>query len=130
MSYFSVSMSYFVVWILWPELQIYWQGVHFSINSKKSLMSSTLKISNFCRFWLFAEFYIKIVLLGQSSFERIAFCWVEYCVFQTYIETLKSFVTVTCSWLFQFYSIKFFITSQVKDVKFPTCNLLLGAKVP
>ena len=26
---FSVSMSYFVVWIIWPELRIYSQGVWF-----------------------------------------------------------------------------------------------------
>ena len=30
---------------------------------------------------VFADFDIKIVLLGENSFEWIAFCWVEYCVF-------------------------------------------------
>ena len=46
----------------------------FSINSKISFASSgkpilILKISvtNFCRFHYFADFYIKIVLLGQYS---------------------------------------------------------------
>ena len=29
----------------------------------------------------FADFDIKIVLLGQNSFEWIAFCWVERCIF-------------------------------------------------
>ena len=49
----------------------------FSINSKISFMSSgdkpilTLKISvtNFCRFRYFADFDIRILLLGQNSFE-------------------------------------------------------------
>ena len=60
----------------------------FSIKSKVSFMSSgdkpilTLQISvtNFCRFWHFADFDFKIVLLGQNSFQPFSFCWVEYCV--------------------------------------------------
>ena len=82
MSYFSVFMSYFVVWILWPVLQIYSQGVWFLINPKVSFMNPgdkpilTLKISvtNFCRFRYFADFDFKIVLLDQNSFEPIALC--------------------------------------------------------
>ena len=54
----------------------------FSINSKIWFMSSgdkpilALKISvtNFSRFQYFADFDIRIVLLGQNSFEWIAFC--------------------------------------------------------
>ena len=54
----------------------------FSIDSKNLFISSgdkpilTLKISvtNFFRFRYFADFDIKIVFLGQNSFEWIAFC--------------------------------------------------------
>ena len=55
MSYFSVSVSYFVVWILWPELQIYWQGVRFFDKFEKithELNFENLKflqILTFCR---------------------------------------------------------------------------------
>ena len=60
----------------------------FSIDSKISVMSSgnkpilTLKISvaNFSRFRYFADFDIRIVP-GQNSFARIAFCYIECCVF-------------------------------------------------
>ena len=73
----------------------------FTVNSKISLVSSGGKvIITFYRFPYYADFDIKIVLLGQNSFQWINFCWVEYCVFQTYTKTLKSFVVVTCSWLF------------------------------
>ena len=34
MPYFFVFMPHFVVWILWPELQIYSQGVWFFIEFK------------------------------------------------------------------------------------------------
>ena len=58
----------------------------------------------------FTDFDIKTILLGQNSFDEwLAFCWVDYCVFQNYIETLKYFVIVTWSWLFQFYSVQFFV---------------------
>ena len=77
MPYFSVYIPYFIGWILWLELQIYSQGIRFFDNSKKSFMSSgdkpilTLKISvrNFCRFRYFADFDIRILLLGLNSFE-------------------------------------------------------------
>ena len=78
MPYFSVSMPYFVVWILWFELRIYSQGVRFFDKFENIIhMSSgdkpilTLKISfiNFGRFRYFADFDIRIVLLGQNSFE-------------------------------------------------------------
>ena len=56
----------------------------------------------------FTDFDIKTILLAQNSFDE----WlalVDYCVFQNYIETLKYFVIVTWSWLFQFYSVQFFV---------------------
>ena len=64
-------------------------GNGFSINSKISLMSSgdkpklILKISvkDYADFRYFGDFDIKIVLLVQNSFEWIAFCLVEYCLF-------------------------------------------------
>ena len=52
----------------------------------------------------FADFDIKIILLRQNSFEWLAFCSVEYCAFQNYIESLKYFVIVTWSWLFQLFN--------------------------
>ena len=36
MSYYSVSVPYFVVWIIWPELQIYSQGVWFFAKLEKN----------------------------------------------------------------------------------------------
>ena len=69
---------------------------------------------------IFADFDIKIVLLDENSFEWIAFFWVEYCVFLTYIESLKAFFIVTCYWLFQLYLLEFFVTSWVKGINFPT----------
>ena len=77
MPYFSVSMSYFIVWILWLELEFIPRDYGFSINSKISFMNSgdkpilTLKISvtNFYRFRYFADFDIRIVFLGQNKFE-------------------------------------------------------------
>ena len=59
----------------------------FSIDLKISLMNSgdkpilTLYVSltNLFRYQYFADFDIKIVFLGQTSFEWIAFCWV-FCI--------------------------------------------------
>ena len=109
----------------------------FSINLKISVMRSgdkpvlNLKIlvTNVCRFWYFADFNVKFVLLGQNSAEWIAFRSVKHCVFHTCTGTLKSFVIVTYSWLFQFSSTEFFVKPKVKVIKCPTCNLILGAKV-
>ena len=78
MPYFSVSVTYVVVWILWPELQILRGEYGFSINSKISFMGSgdkptltlNIQVKNFWRFRYAADFFdIKIVLLGQNSFE-------------------------------------------------------------
>ena len=84
----------------------------FLITSKMSLMSSgDMQIS----LWKsqsqnFTDFDIRTILLAQNSFDEwLAFCWVDYCVFQNYIGTLKHFVIVTWSWLFQFYSVQFFV---------------------
>ena len=110
--YFYDSTPCFVVWILWPEMQITHRKYGFLITSKMSLMSSgDMQIS----LWKsqsqnFTDFDIKTILLAQNSFDEwLAFCWVDYCVFQNYIETLKYFVIVTWSWLFQFYSVQFFV---------------------
>ena len=85
-----------------------------AINSKIWFRSScnkpilTLKniITDFCRWQYFAYFDIKVAFLGQYSFEWVALCYVECCLFQTYIEIWNFFAIVTCSWLFQFYSSK------------------------
>ena len=69
-------MSYFVVWILWPEFRIYWQGVGFFDGDKpqsKNLDPLKISVKNFFRFIYFAGFDFKLVLLGQNSFNLIAF---------------------------------------------------------
>ena len=50
-----------------------------NLNSTISLVSSGDKPI------LTADFDIKIVRLGQNSFEWIALWWLDYCVFYTYI---------------------------------------------
>ena len=75
MPYFFVFMPYFVVWILWPELQIYLQGVWFFIKFKnithevRPILILKISVKMFCGFRYFADFDIKIVLLVQNSFE-------------------------------------------------------------
>ena len=64
-------MSYFVNWILWPELRIYLQGVWFFdkilkvsyINSGDNpVLTLKISVTNFSRFRYFEDFDIKIVL--------------------------------------------------------------------
>ena len=99
-------MSDFVVWIL--NCEFIRRECGFSINLKISLVSSSNKLilimkisaTNFWRFRYFADFDIKIVFWGHNSVEWISFCWVEYYVLYTYIETSRSFLIIVCSWLF------------------------------
>ena len=64
-------------------------------SGDKPILSSKFSVMNFCRFRYLADFDIKIVPLGQNSFECIAFWWVEYFAFQTYIETLTHFFSLS-----------------------------------
>ena len=93
MPHFSVSMLYFcrlnpLAWIA----NLFAGSMGFWVMSSGDKPIRTLKISvtNVCRFQYFAHFNIKFVLLRKNSFEWIAFCSVEYCVFLIYTETLKS----------------------------------------
>ena len=45
---------------------------------EKPISALKILVTNVCRFQYFADIYIKIVLLGQNSSERITFCSVEY----------------------------------------------------
>ena len=75
MPYFSVSMPYFFSWIFWHELQIY-REYGFLINLNiihEPILTLKISVKNFCRFLYFVDFDFEIVLLGQNSFEPIAF---------------------------------------------------------
>ena len=137
MPYFYMLLCHILsFWYSGLNCELIHKVYDFSINLKISLVNSggkpflALKISvtNFCRFRYFEDFYIKIELLGQNRFDWIAFCWGEYCVFQTYIEFFFFFF-FGCSWVFQFYSVEFFVKSEVKGIKFTACNLLWSAKI-
>ena len=86
MSYFSVSLPILSFGSSSLNYEFIRREYEFLKNLKKSVMRlgekpiSALKISvtNVCRFQYFADIYIKIVLLGQNSSERITFCSVEY----------------------------------------------------
>ena len=74
MPYFFVFMPHFVVWILWPELQIYSQGVWFFIEFKnithevRPILIFKISIKYFADFDILQililklYFYSKIVL--------------------------------------------------------------------
>ena len=71
-------MSYFVVWILWPELRICSLGVWFSdkfeniihkLIGNNPILTLKIALTIFCRFCYFADFGIIIVLLGQNIFK-------------------------------------------------------------
>ena len=66
---FGVSMKYLVVWILWPELRIYLQGVWLFDKFKNTLRSyANFNFENLSHKFL-ADFDNKIKLLDQNSFE-------------------------------------------------------------
>ena len=56
-------MRYLVVWILWPELPIYLQGIWFFDKFAKPALTLKTTVE------IVADFDIKIRLLGQNSFE-------------------------------------------------------------
>ena len=100
-----VSIPHFVVWIIWPKLKIYSQGVSFVDKFENIIHDVRVYVdfnwtsfTNFVRFWCFSDF-VKIALLCQNS---------------TYIETLKSFVigTGSCTSGFKaLYIFSFFFSS-------------------
>ena len=79
--FFYVSVLYFNVWIIWPELRIYSQGV-WVFNKFENIIHKRRWWDNFHFESLshkFADFDILQILnlnlfLGQNSFEWKAFC--------------------------------------------------------
>ena len=93
-----------------------------------TLTETSLTVTNLCRFQYLADFDVKIVLLGQTSFEWITFCWV-LCTLHLY-WIFKSFCHCHLLLIFQFYPIELLVKSWLKVTKCPTFNLILGVKVP
>ena len=73
------------------------------------LTETILAVTNFCRFRYLVDFDVKIVLLGQNSFEWIAFYWVV-CILNLYWN-FKIFCHCHLLLIFQFYSIELFVKS-------------------
>ena len=48
--------------------------ISFISSDNKSILTLKLLVTKFFKFWYFPDFDIKIELLGQNSFEWIAFC--------------------------------------------------------
>ena len=101
---FCIPMKNLVVRIVWPELWIYLQGVWFSNKFGNILRCLITLGKSYSK--IFADFDIKIRLLGQNSFEWIVFCQVEFSIVH-FKPILK--LKVFFSWFFQFYSIEFFV---------------------
>ena len=111
------------------SLGLNWKFIRKEYGLKTNLKMSLVSSSDKSQPQIFADFVIKIVLLAPNSFKWIDFFRVEHFVFETNIEALKLFVIVTCYWLFQFCSVGCCVSSKVKGIKFPTCNLLSSTKI-
>ena len=83
-----------------------------------SFISSSDKPILTCRLPYFADFDIKSVLLGQSSFEWIAY----FKLGIVYFKPISKFAIVTCSWMFQFY------TSKVLGKRYKISHLKLAIR--
>ena len=138
MPYLSVSIPYFVVWILWPEFWIYSQGVWFFNKFEniiyelswwanfdfENLSHKFLKISIFRRFWYKnCTFRPKQFWLNSLLLRRVLYILNLYWNFTIFHHChLLLIISVLFNW----------ILSRVLDkrYKIPTCNLLLGIKFP
>ena len=61
------------------------QKISFLSSGDKPILTLKISAKNFCRFHYFADFDTIILLLGQISFELIAYCWV-LCILNLYLN--------------------------------------------